>query len=204
VKVVGSLLGVMRIIADAFYVWRWKEKRIGIFSMAQPQQQQLWWHPTIKKLLATRPVMWIIPKTLHHLDELTYRMSDGKYTAASILSGLPIVTLTTTGAKSGKPRTVPLLGFPDGERLMFVASNWGQERNPSWYYNLRANPEATISIGGQDEKYNSYEATGAERELYWKQAVDTLASYAAYEHRANGRQIPIMVCVPKKNLRPDI
>ena len=83
---------------------------------------------------------------------------------------------------------------------MFVASNWGQPAHPNWYYNLRANPEATISDNGQSKTYVAHEATGSERKMYWNKAVDTLAGYAAYEQHAKGRQIPIMVCVPKQNL----
>jgi deazaflavin-dependent oxidoreductase (nitroreductase family) len=165
--------------------------------MTQPQHYQQWWHPINKKLASTRPVVWIISRTLHHLDRLTFRITDGKYTAAGILTGLPVVTLTTTGAKSGKARSVPLIGFPDGDKLVFVASNWGQQIHPSWYYNLRANPEATISNHGSDKKYIAHEAAGLEQERYWKQAVDTHVGYAAYKQRANGRQIPIMVCVPQ-------
>ena len=168
--------------------------------MTQPQEYQHWWHPIGKKLIATRPVVWIISKTVHHLDPVAYRLSDGRYTVASIATGLPVVTLTSTGAKSGKRRSVPLVGFPDGGKLMFVASNWGQKTNPSWYYNLRANPEATISIAGEDKKVIIHEAAGSERERYWRQAVDTHAGYAAYEQRANGRYIPIMVAEPVKNV----
>lgn len=166
--------------------------------MAKEQRNQHWWYQINKKLAATRPVVWIISKSLHHLDRAAFRISNGRYTAASIMTGLPIVTLTSIGAKSGKPRSVPLVGFPDGEKLMFVASNWGQETNPSWYYNLRANPEATISYAGEDEKVNVHEAKGSERERYWQQAVDTHAGYAAYAQRANRRAIPIMVAVPLK------
>ena len=165
--------------------------------MTQPQQQQQWWHPINKKLSVTRPVVWITSRTLHHLDRVAYRISDGKVTVTSILMGLLVVTLTTTGAKSGKPRSVPLIGFPDGDNFLFVASNWGQQVHPSWYYNLRAIPEATISNRGRVKEYIVHEATGSAREQYWNNVVAAHAGYAAYKQRASGRQIPIMVCVPK-------
>jgi len=114
-----------------------------------------------------------------------------------------MVTLTTTGARSGKPRSVPLIGFPDGDKLVFIASNWGQPTHPSWYYNLRTNPEATISNNGQGKIHIVHEAIGSERELYWNKAVNAHAGYVAYKQRANGRQIQIMVSVPKKNLSSD-
>lgn len=165
--------------------------------MTQPDQKERWWHSVSKKLTATRPIVWITSRTMHHLDRVAFRISDGKVTATSILTGLPVVTLTTTGAKSGKPRSVPLIAFPDGDKSVFVASNWGQQVHPSWYYNLRANPEATISDDGRVKEYIVHEATGSERERYWNNVVATLAGYAAYKQRAGGRQIPIMVCVPK-------
>jgi deazaflavin-dependent oxidoreductase (nitroreductase family) len=136
---------------------------------------------------------------MHHLDKIAVRLSGGKTTAANILTGLPTVTLTTTGARSGKERSVPLISFPDGDKLIFVASNWGQQGHPSWYYNLRANPEATVSFQGQSKEYIVHEAAGSDWERYWDQVVDAHAGYAAYKQRANGRQIPIMVCAPKNN-----
>jgi deazaflavin-dependent oxidoreductase (nitroreductase family) len=167
--------------------------------MTQSQQYRRWWQPISKKLAAKRPIVWLMSHTLHHLDRLALWISGGKVSAASILTGLPVVTLQTTGAKSGKTRSVPLIGFPDGEKLVFVASNWGQSKHPSWYYNLRTNPEAIISIQGHSRKYIAHEANELERELYWSQAVNSHAGYAAYKRQANGRQIPIIVCVPKEN-----
>lgn len=171
--------------------------------MAQPQQQQRWWHSTVKRLISKRPVVWILSRTFHHVDRLIIRLSDGKHTAATFMTGLPIVTVTTTGAKSGKLRSVPLVAFPDEDKLLFVASNWGQEAHPSWYHNMRANPQVGISINGQGKQYIAHEAHGSERELYWKQAVDTHPGYAAYKERAIGRTIPIMICTPADNPSKD-
>jgi deazaflavin-dependent oxidoreductase (nitroreductase family) len=56
--------------------------------------------------------------------------------------------LTTTGARSGLVRTLPVLGLPDGDGMILIASNFGRPHNPSWYHNLRANPQATIAVGG--------------------------------------------------------
>lgn len=164
--------------------------------MTQLQQQRRWWHPMVKTLASKRPVIWIISRTLHHVDRMVIRMSGGKQTAATILTGMPIVTMTTTGAKSGRPRSVPLMAIPDGEKLVFIASNWGQQTHPSWYHNMRANPQVSISKNGWSEKYLAHEAAGVERELYWHRAVDAYAGYAAYEQRTNDRAIPVMVCTP--------
>jgi deazaflavin-dependent oxidoreductase (nitroreductase family) len=67
---------------------------------------------------------------------VVYRVSRGRSTFTSWVTGLPIVMLTTTGARSGRQRTLPVLGVPDDGTLVVIASNYGQERNPAWYYNL--------------------------------------------------------------------
>src|SRR3954462_11963418 len=92
----------------------------------------------LQRLPATRPGAWFFARTSHHLDRWTLQLSGGRYTLANLLTGIPVLTLTTTGARSGQPRSVPLLGFPDGERIVLVASNFGQAHYPAWYHNLRA------------------------------------------------------------------
>jgi deazaflavin-dependent oxidoreductase (nitroreductase family) len=89
------------------------------------------------------------------------------------------------------------VGIEDGERVVLIASNFGRSRHPAWYHNLRANPEATLSVRGQKKTYIAREADGREREDYWHQAVELYAGYAAYEKRTGGRKIPIMVLAPK-------
>ena len=74
---------------------------------------------------------------------------------------LPLVTLTTIGAKSGQLRSTPLVGIPDGERLVLVASNFGQGHHPAWYYNLVKNPSASVTIAGATRNYVAAAATGA-------------------------------------------
>jgi len=148
----------------------------------------------VRRIIATRPAAWVLARTMHRLDGWTARASGGRYTAASLLSGLPIIELTTTGARSGQPRAVPLVGVPDGERLILIASNWGQARHPAWYYNVKAHPQVTVT--GRDvpaeHLYTAREATGAEREACWAKAVAIYPGYAAYARRA-GREIPVIV-----------
>jgi deazaflavin-dependent oxidoreductase (nitroreductase family) len=134
------------------------------------------------------------------LDKPVFRLSNEKHSAASIFTGIPLVMLTTIGAKSGKERTVPLLALPDGNNLVLIASNWGQSHFPSWYYNLCANPEAKISIQGESQSsYLAHEMTGVERERLWQLAVDTYGGYANYKQRiasGSNRSIPVMLMTP--------
>ena len=168
--------------------------------MLQQQQPQRWWHPIIKTLASKRPVVWVISRSLHYVDRAVIKVTGGKHSAGTFLSGLLIVTVTTTGAKSGQPRSVPLIALPNGEKLVFIASNWGQKALPAWYHNMRAYPEVTISQNGWEQRYTAHEAAGQERDKYWNLAVEAYAGYAAYRQRAGNRDLPVMVCTPDKPL----
>ena len=87
-------------------------------------------------------------RTLHHLDRLVFRLTKERHTFANLISGLPVVMLTTTCAKSGKPRTLPVLGMPDGARTCIIASNWGQHRHPGWLPQPANQPEGYDQRGG--------------------------------------------------------
>ena len=85
--------------------------------------------------------------------------------------------------------------------MVLIASNFGRAHHPGWYHNLRANPQATLATGGQSRTYVAREATGPEREVYWRKAVDLNPGYAAYEARTGGREIPVIVLMPKGRVR---
>jgi deazaflavin-dependent oxidoreductase (nitroreductase family) len=104
--------------------------------------------------------------------------------------------LTTVGAKTGQRRTLPVLGLPDGERIVLIASNYGQRRNPSWYYNLRKNPRASVSVEGVTYEVEARELTGEERERYFQQGVEMYPGFAVYRRRAAGRRIPVIKLDP--------
>ena len=90
----------------------------------------------------------IFSRTAHHADRAVARVTGGSRTFAGILTGVPTVLLTTTGAKSGKARTVPVLGVPHPAGMGVIASNFGSTKHPSWYHNLRADPACSLSIDG--------------------------------------------------------
>jgi deazaflavin-dependent oxidoreductase (nitroreductase family) len=101
------------------------------------------------------------------------KMSSGRVNLTTIVTGLPLVVLTTTGAKSGLPRTLPVLCIRDKDdpnRLAIIASNWGQHHHQAWYFNFKAEPCATCSIDGQVRTYISHEASGEEYERFWQRA----------------------------------
>ena len=101
--------------------------------------------------------------------------------------------LTTTGAKSGLPRSLPLLYLTDGERLILIASNYGRTSHPAWYRNLVANPTVEVLAGRHSGTYTAGQITDpAERERAWALALDQYAGYADYEDRAGDRTIPLV------------
>jgi deazaflavin-dependent oxidoreductase (nitroreductase family) len=113
-----------------------------------------------------------------------------------MLTGLPVVVLSTTGARSGKARIVPLAGYPDGENIILVASSLGSVHHPAWYHNLRANPQVQLNINGQTGNYNARMVDKSEREGYWQLALSYYPGYVEYEKRCGGRKIPIVVLEP--------
>jgi deazaflavin-dependent oxidoreductase (nitroreductase family) len=152
-------------------------------------------HALIQRLASTPPGSWLLGRGLRYLDRLVIRLSGGRTSLTSILAGVPVVMVTTTGARSGEPRTSPLLPiWKPGQsgRFALIASNWGQHRTPSWYFNLKKNPHGMVAIDGRTEQYIAHEATGEEYDRFWGYAVDTYPGYALYKKRA-GRRIPILV-----------
>jgi deazaflavin-dependent oxidoreductase (nitroreductase family) len=147
---------------------------------------------------ATAPMAWIFARTQHHIDAWTFRLTKGRQTSSTALSGIPVVMLTTIGAKSGRRRTMPVVGLPDGDDLVVIASNFGQARHPAWYHNLRADPAATVVADGVSRAMRAREVHGAERERLWQLAVEIHPGWILYERRATAaqRRIPVLVLSP--------
>lgn len=159
-------------------------------------QSLRWPYRLTRKTISTRPIAWLLSHTAHLFDRFLMSLTGGRYSLAALITGLPVINLTTTGAKSGRPRTVPLLGIPDGPNLILIASNWGRGRHPGWYYNLRANPEVQVEADGRTAAYMACEVDGPERERCWQTAVQCYPGYEAYKKWAGGREIPVIVLTP--------
>ena len=153
----------------------------------------------VHRFLMLRPVSVFLARVLHHLDAFVLRLTRGKYTVTQVV-GLPIIQLTTIGAKTGQARTIPLVSLIDGEKIVVIGSNFGQKHNPSWYYNLKAYPECEVHFNGRTDKYIARETDGDEREKYWQLAVSYYKGYDVYKIRAAHRKIPVMVLEPRKIL----
>jgi deazaflavin-dependent oxidoreductase (nitroreductase family) len=105
--------------------------------------------------------------------------------------------LTTTGAKSGQPRTVPVLGIPTEGGVAVIASNFGQRRHPAWYHNLRAYPEAEVAVDGSRRRVRAIEAEGERRDRIWQEGVRIYPGLGQYERRASHRRISVFVLEPR-------
>jgi deazaflavin-dependent oxidoreductase (nitroreductase family) len=80
-----------------------------------------------------------------------------------------------------------------GDDFVVIASNWGQEHNPSWYYNLRANPQAKVTLAGSTIAVTAREATGPQRDLYWQQGCRMYPAWNVYKKRSPRSTFPIIV-----------
>ena len=149
------------------------------------------------RIFMLRPVTEFFAPRVHLIDQAILKLTDGKHSGSEIL-GWNIVQLTTVGARTGQPRTLPLLGVFDGNKIALVASVFGQERNPGWYYNLKAHPECEVEFKGYCGKYIAHESAGDEYERYWQTAVSLYEGYAKYKQRAAHRRIPVMVLEPRE------
>ncbi len=106
--------------------------------------------------------------------------------------GTTILLLTTEGRNSGESRTTPLIHRTDGDRWVIVASKGGAPANPSWYENLRANPEATIEVRGDTVPVRASTADGEERARLWSLMAEVWPAYDDYQAKTD-REIPVVV-----------
>jgi deazaflavin-dependent oxidoreductase (nitroreductase family) len=119
-----------------------------------------------------------------------YRANDGKVSGQ--FANAPLLLLTTTGAKSGQPRTTPLVHTTDGDRLVIIASKAGAPTNPDWYHNLRAHPEVTVELGPDTFHANATIPNGAERDRLYDQMAAKMPNFAEYQQNTE-RRIPVVV-----------
>jgi deazaflavin-dependent oxidoreductase (nitroreductase family) len=135
----------------------------------------------------------LFSKTITAVDRVVFKLSKGRTTVPEILAGLPVVMVTTTGRKSGQPRTSPLVAVPVGDDLALVGTNFGQKDTPGWVFNLEADPAATVELRGTTVPVRARPATDAERERVFEAAGAIYPGYDKYQQRITGRTIRIFV-----------
>ncbi|MFD6893551.1 nitroreductase family deazaflavin-dependent oxidoreductase [Rhodococcus sp. NPDC060086] len=118
----------------------------------------------------------------------------GKWRVGSAFPwGIPVCLVTTTGRKTGQPRTAPLLFLEDDDKVLLVASQGGLPKHPLWFHNIVANPEVTVQIRSDIRQLKARVATEAERALYWPKLTAMYPDFDNYQSWTD-RVIPVVVC----------
>jgi deazaflavin-dependent oxidoreductase (nitroreductase family) len=118
-----------------------------------------------------------------------YRRSGGKI--GGRMRGAPVLLVTSTGRRSGRPWTTPVLYQPDGDGWVVIASNGGNPTHPGWWRNLRAHPDATIEIARDTYPVTARETEGDERQRLWQKMVGVYPGYEGYTKKTT-RRIPVV------------
>lgn len=145
----------------------------------------------LKRLGATRLGVWAIKHVVTPLDRRLYRWTHGRF----LTSGRPLaptLLLSTTGRKTGQPRTTPVFYLRDGRHLILCNVNPGFERPNPWTLNIRAQPVVDVQIGGWNGRYHAREATEEETTHYWPQLVQMWPAYQQHFTRSGQRSIFVL------------
>jgi deazaflavin-dependent oxidoreductase (nitroreductase family) len=136
-----------------------------------------------------------VPSTIPLVREQVdaYERSGG--TEGTTVHGMPMVIITTRGAKSGKIRKIPVMRVEDSGLYAVVASKEGNANNPQWYHNIVADPHVELQDGTTKLDMRARLAEGDERARWWERALAVYAEYADYEKRTT-RRIPVFVLEP--------
>jgi deazaflavin-dependent oxidoreductase (nitroreductase family) len=126
--------------------------------------------------------------------EVVFRLSNGRLGNRGF--GMPVVMLTTTGRKTGKRRTTMLTSpVQDGDSMVLVASYGGDDRHPTWFLNLRDDPQVEITRDGKSRRMRARVATKDEKAALWPRVVAAYRGYGQYQKRTD-RDIPLVICEP--------
>lgn len=132
--------------------------------------------------------------TMSAVHRTLYRASAGKLGGSFMKA--PVLLLTTTGRRTGNPRTKPVLYLVEGEQLVVGAANGGDDRMPAWYLNLAADPVVTVQIRATMQPMRAATATSEERDKLWPRLVEMYKGYGAYQKKTR-REIPVVILSPR-------
>ncbi|WP_433470263.1 nitroreductase family deazaflavin-dependent oxidoreductase [Saccharomonospora azurea] len=145
----------------------------------------------LARFLGSRRWVMRLAPAIVRVDRHLHRLTAGRGTLLG-LAGLPTVRLTTVGRRSGLRRETQLLCLPMPDAVVVVGSNWGRPRDPDWAHNLRARPDAAVTLDGARVPVRAWEVTGAEYERLWERLVRYWPGYGA-EREWAGRPLPVFV-----------
>lgn len=128
------------------------------------------------------------------LNVPVYRLTRGRL--MNKVGRAPVMLLTSIGRRSGQPRTAPVLYLADGDRLVVVSSNGGNDHAPAWSYNLKANPDCEVEIRGERRQARARVAEGEERADLWQKVNQQYAGFDDYDETTS-REIAVFVLEPR-------
>lgn len=149
-----------------------------------------------QRVTSTAGGAWISQRTLYPIDRAVFRWSKGRRSVAGTMAGLPVILLTTTGAKTGQERTMPLVATPWGNDIALIGSNYGQERTPGWVFNLEADPTATVAYRGVSVPVTARPLDDDEADAVFEKAAAVYPGYGKYRQRADHRKIRVFLLEP--------
>ena len=150
---------------------------------------------SVQVMASSKPGAWVLQRTMYRLDKPLMRLTKGRV-GANVLSGLPMGLFTTTGAKSGELRTMPLAFVPFGDAVAVFGTNYGQKRTPGWVHNLLAQPRAVIDYRGVRVEVTARLAEGAEENAAWQVAGEIYRGFPKYRERISGRTPKVFILEP--------
>jgi deazaflavin-dependent oxidoreductase (nitroreductase family) len=122
-----------------------------------------------------------------------YNVSGGRI--GGKMDKVPVLLLTTTGRKTGKKRTLPLIYIMDGSAYVITASAGGADKNPGWFFNIRSNPQATIQVKDKHIKVMAEIAGQEKKSELWARLIEVAPNFAGYQKRTS-REIPMVILHP--------
>ena len=125
---------------------------------------------------------WFMKTFMEPIDPIIYRLTGGRATSAGPVV-IPQLLLTTTGRKSGQPRTVQLAYVEIDGKIHLIASNFGGKSHPGWSYNLGANPAVEIQLGARHIPVSAVQLGDEEKERVWGRIVAAIPNYGVYKSR---------------------
>jgi deazaflavin-dependent oxidoreductase (nitroreductase family) len=159
------------------------------YSYRSPNRLRRW----LGRLGQTRGGADLSRRILPGLDRLAVRMSGSRLTVTSLLSGIPALWVTTTGRKTGAPRTVALFGIPIDDDLALIGTSFGQHDTPAWVLNLEAEPAAVVSYRSKTVSVRAREPDPVTEGRIWERARAVYPGFANYPIWAAHRRIRVFL-----------
>ena len=150
----------------------------------------------LTRIAMSKPGRWFAIEIAARIDPWLMKLTRGR---VSSFASAPVVLLTSTGRKSGRPRTVAVLYYTEGDDVIVIASSFGRAKHPGWYHNLRATPEATLTARGRTGAYRAQEVGDPDERLrLYRRAESLYRGWRDYEAMAGaaGREIAVFRLAP--------